>query len=104
MTKPAFNTVRGERVKPCPGMRLPRRFKVLLHNDGCTTWQFVVQVLMAVFRMQHAEAVRIMLHIKEHGEGVCGIYPAQIAETIVERVHELADSQGYPLLCTMEEE
>jgi len=82
----------------------PPMFKVLLHNDHYTTMEFVVQVLTAVFLMPQSEAVGIMLNVHHKGLGVCGVYPSQIAETKVARVHQLAQDNGYPLKCSMEPE
>jgi len=82
----------------------PRRFRVLLHNDDYTTMDFVVQVLVTVFRKSETEAVRIMLAVHNEGLGVCGVYPAEVAETKVDMVHRLAKGAGYPLRCSMEAE
>ncbi|WP_167940961.1 ATP-dependent Clp protease adapter ClpS [Desulfobaculum xiamenense] len=84
-------------------VREPRKFKVLLHNDDYTTMDFVVHVLTFVFRKTLAQATEIMLKIHNQGVGVCGVYTAEVAETKVVRVHQLAREAGYPLKCTMEE-
>ena len=97
-------TKEGVGVKPREEVKTPRRYKVLMHNDDYTTMQFVVEMLQSVFRRTHADAMRIMLRIHKGGVGVCGVYPAQIAETKIAVVHERARSSGFPLLCTMEEE
>lgn len=91
-------------VKPRSETKRPRRYKVLMHNDDYTTMQFVVFALETVFRRDRDDAVRIMLRIHKGGVGVCGVYPAQIAETKIATVHDMARSQGFPLMCTMEEE
>lgn len=82
--------------------RQPPLFKVLMHNDDYTTMEFVVEVLESVFRKPATEASRIMLHIHFKGVGVCGIFPYEVAETKVARVHALARSRGYPLRCTLD--
>lgn len=84
-------------------VREPRQYKVLLHNDDYTTMEFVVHVLMVVFRKDQAEATHIMLMVHEKGIGVCGVFTAEVAETKVALVHKLARREGYPLRCTMEE-
>ncbi len=82
--------------------RQPPLFKVLMHNDDYTTMEFVVEVLQAVFRKPPTEAERIMLHIHFKGMGVCGIFPFEVAETKVARVHALARAKGFPLRCTLD--
>ncbi len=87
-----------EQVKP------PDLFRVLMHNDNYTTMDFVVSVLQSVFQKRAEEAVRIMLNIHHKGIGMCGIYPAEIAETKIATVHASAQSHGFPLRCSMEPE
>ncbi len=79
-------------------------FRVLLHNDDYTTVEFVVVILVEVFLRPLAEAVRITQAVHERGIGVAGVYPYEIAETKVHRVHQLAKSSGFPLKCSIEQE
>ena len=80
----------------------PEMYQVLLHNDDYTTMEFVVHVLMQVFRKSIEEATRIMLNVHERGVGICGHYIFEVAETKVETVTRMARENGYPLKCTME--
>ena len=93
-------------TKPSAGSqhqtRQPPLFKVLMHNDDYTTMEFVVEMLQAVFHKPPTEANRIMLYIHFKGVGQCGVFPFEIAETKVARVHALARAQGYPLRCTLD--
>lgn len=82
---------------------LPKRFKVLLHNDDYTTMEFVVRILKQVFGKTESEAAIVMLKVHEEGKGICGVYTAEIAEAKVATVHHLAKKNGFPLKCTMEE-
>lgn len=82
--------------------RQPPLYQVLMHNDDYTTMEFVVEVLEAVFHLPPTEANRIMLHIHFKGIGRCGVFPFEIAETKLARVHSLARSQGFPLRCTLD--
>lgn len=92
-----FETVLEEDLKE------PRRFRVLLHNDDYTSMDFVVQILKDVFHKTDAEAVQIMMNVHEKGVGECGVYTAEVAETKVEVVHQLARKRAFPLKCSMEE-
>ena len=82
----------------------PPMFRVLLHNDDYTTMEFVVEILMLVFRKSPGDAVKIMLNIHHKGIGVCGVYSYEISETKVNEVHALARQHGFPLKCTMEKD
>ena len=90
--------------QPRDEVKPPRRFKVLLHNDHYTSMEFVVMVLEEIFRRSKAESVEIMLSVHQKGVGVAGVYPASVAETKIERVHKEAESEGFPLRCSMEPE
>ena len=82
----------------------PELFKVLLLNDDYTTMDFVVEILESVFNKPPAEAYRIMMAVHTQGQGLCGVYPYEVAETKVATVVELARSNGFPLRATMEPE
>ena len=82
----------------------PELFKVLLLNDDYTTMDFVVEILESVFNKPPAEAYRIMMAVHTQGQGLCGLYPFEVAETKVATVVELARGQGFPLRATMEPE
>jgi len=82
----------------------PELFKVLLLNDDYTTMDFVVEILESVFNKAPAEAYRIMMAVHTQGQGLCGVYPFEVAETKVATVVELARGSGFPLRATMEPE
>ena len=81
----------------------PTKYKVMLHNDDYTTIDFVVEILVGVFHKSVAQAEEVMMNVHTKGKAVCGIYTYEIAETKVYQVKELAKSNGFPLLATMEE-
>ncbi|MEF2145896.1 MAG: ATP-dependent Clp protease adapter ClpS [Desulfovibrionaceae bacterium] len=85
-------------------LKEPRKYRVLLHNDDYTTMDFVVDILMHVFKKSETEATLIMLAVHNEGVGVCGLFTAEVAETKVETVHRLARQAGFPLKCSMEGE
>ncbi len=82
----------------------PPMYKVMLLNDDYTTMEFVVEVLVYVFKKSPEEAIRIMLNVHRKGVGVCGIYSFEVAETKVNTVETLARENGFPLKCIMERE
>jgi len=85
-------------------VRTPRNYRVLLHNDDYTTMDFVVEILMSVFRKTSDEAHAIMISVHEKGLGVCGVFTEEVAETKVAQVHDRARKARFPLRCSMEEE
>ena len=79
-------------------------YKVLLLNDDYTPMEFVVHVLERFFGKNQEDATRIMLHVHNHGVGICGVYTYEIAETKVAQVIDFARQHQHPLQCTMEKD
>lgn len=80
----------------------PDEYRVILLNDDYTTMEFVVAVIMSVFHRELLDATRIMLDVHRKGKGVVGTYTYDIAATKINRVHEMARENGFPLKCIME--
>ena len=95
---------KGAALKDKQKISRPKRYKVLLLNDNYTTMEFVIEILIEVFRRSQDDAVRIMLSVHENGMGVAGVYIKSIAETKVKMVHELAKEMEFPLRCMLEPE
>jgi len=85
-------------------IELPKKYKVILHNDDYTPMEFVVEILIDVFKKDEMTATNIMLNVHNLGQGVCGIYTFEIAETKVARVMDMAQQHEYPLKASMEAE
>jgi ATP-dependent Clp protease adaptor protein ClpS len=85
-------------------IELPKRYKVLLHNDDYTTMEFVIFILQGVFHKTIEEAEKIMMEVHRTGVGLCGIYTFEIAESKAKKVERLAKDQAHPLMCSIEPE
>lgn len=81
----------------------PVRYGVYLINDDYTPMDFVILVLQTYFAMPLESAVEVMLNVHHKGQGQCGIYTKDIAETKVAQVSSYAQEHQYPLLCQMKE-
>ncbi len=81
----------------------PNRFQVLLLNDDYTTMEFVIEVLMQFFSKTEEVANAIMLKVHIDGEGVCGIYSHDVAQTKVSQVVDFARKNEQPLMCVLRE-
>jgi len=82
----------------------PKMFKVLLHNDNYTSMEFVVEILMGIFRKTQLQAEQLMLQIHEKDKAICGVYTFEIAQTKAHQVKQLAKQNEFPLLATIEED
>lgn len=85
-------------------LELPKKYKVLLHNDDYSTMEFVIFILQNIFHKTATEAEKIMLAVHHQGVGVCGIFTYEIAESKANKVLQLAKENGQPLKCTTEPE
>ena len=88
-------------VKPI--VKKPKRFEVILLNDDYTTMEFVIAVLKRFFKKNDLAAEAIMLKIHIDGEGVCGTYSYDIAQTKVNQVIDFARTNDQPLMCVLRE-
>ena len=84
-------------------LKRPKRFQVLLLNDDHTTMEFVVAVLMQFFAKNEEAANAIMIKIHVDGEGVCGTYSHDIAQTKVTQVTDFSRNNEQPLVCVLRE-
>lgn len=85
-------------------LQKPPLFRVLLHNDNYTTMEFVVFVLQSVFHRTETDAMVIMLHVHRTGVGVAGVYTREVAETKIDKTHQLAKENEFPLKLSLEPE
>ena len=76
---------------------------MLLLNDDYTTMEFVIEVLMRFFSKSEESANAIMLKVHIDGEGVCGIYSHDIAQTKVSQVLDFSRKNEQPLMCVVRE-
>ncbi len=89
---------RTQKTKP------PQMYQVVMLNDDYTPMEFVVYVLEQFFNKSREDATRIMLHVHQHGVGVCGVFTYEVAETKVAQVVDTARRHQHPLQCTMEKD
>ena len=82
----------------------PKKYKVLLLNDDFSTMDFVIEVLVKVFRKSLSESEAIMLEVHNNKKAVCGVYTHEIAFTKVAQVKTMARKAGFPLKAIAEEE
>jgi ATP-dependent Clp protease adaptor protein ClpS len=92
------------RSKVKPETQRPPLWKVILLNDDFTPREFVVAVLKAVFRMNEAQAYRVMMTAHQKGACVIAVYTKDVADTKAKEATEMGKAKGYPLYFTTEKE
>jgi ATP-dependent Clp protease adaptor protein ClpS len=80
------------------------KWKVLLHNDEITTFEFVTELLIRLFHKSHQEAAKLTLEVHECEVACITITTQERAELYVEQIHSLARPRGFPLAATIEPE
>lgn len=82
----------------------PKRWKVILLNDDSTPMDFVISMLMEVFKHTSDTAKEVMLEVHQTGSGIAGIYSFEIAEAKAVETTNQARTNGHPLQIKLEEE
>lgn len=82
----------------------PGLYKVIIQNDDHTPMDFVIAVLMHIFKHSEARAKDITMQIHNEGAGVAGVYSHEIAEQKGAEGTMLARQNGWPLVFRIEEE
>jgi ATP-dependent Clp protease adaptor protein ClpS len=77
-------------------------YKVIFLNDDVTTMDFVVYVLIAVFKKDTTTAIELMLETHNTGAAIVDVLPLEEAELRQQQTHQAARAAGYPLRCIIE--
>ena len=75
----------------------PKRYKVIFLNDDKTPIEFVIELLMTVFKHTEDTAKEITLKVHNEGSAVVGIYTFEIAEQKGVEATNVARAAGFPL-------
>jgi ATP-dependent Clp protease adaptor protein ClpS len=82
----------------------PSMWKVVFLNDNHTPMEFVIGLLMKIFKHTEVSAAEVTLEIHNTGSGVAGIYSYEIAEQKGLEATQVSRSNGYPLKIQVEQE
>mgnify|MGYP001323742819 CR=1 FL=1 len=80
----------------------PGKYDVIFLNDNHTPMEFVVEILMGIFKHDRESAETIMFDVHEKGSGVAGTYSYEIAEQKTAEATMQARQQGFPLAIHIE--
>jgi len=81
----------------------PKLFKVIFLNDDYTPMEFVVSLLIKLFKHSEETAHAITMTIHDEGSAVVGIYSFEIAEQKSVEATALSRDNGFPLKVKIEE-
>lgn len=80
----------------------PEPVKVIMLNDDITPVDFVIELLIKIFKHTEESAKEITLTIHNEGSSVVGAYSFEVAEQKTKEAIEESRSRGFPLQVRME--
>jgi ATP-dependent Clp protease adaptor protein ClpS len=83
---------------------LERPYRVIIHNDDKTPFDFVINILVTVFELSLLKATRITFKAHYTGQAYVCTLPLAEAKSRVFKAQFAAREQGYPLTFTIEPE
>lgn len=98
------DTILEKDVDTIDNIKEPSKFKVIVCNDDVTPVEFVVSLLISVFRHAQNSALELTMQIHNEGSAVVGIYSYEIAEQKGLDATTISRNNGYPLLIKVEPE
>jgi len=81
----------------------PKMYFVYIIYDKYISWEFCMGILVRVFHKDSEKANAIANDIINDGEGLCGVYMLEIADSKATLVEDLAKKEGYSMKCLVEE-
>lgn len=82
----------------------PSKYKVLFLNDDHTPIDFVIELMMLVFKHTQDTAKDLTLKVHNEGSAVVGVYSYEIAEQKGLEATQLARQAGFPLQIKVDKE
>ena len=79
-----------------------KKWNVIFHNDNKTTMEFVIFVLIEIFKHSETNAEELTYKIHTEGTTIVGQYVYEIAQQKASETLNLAAMYGYPLNVTIE--
>jgi ATP-dependent Clp protease adaptor protein ClpS len=83
---------------------LPPKYKVIVLNDDATPMDWVIGILVEVFKHSEETAKKLTLTIHTDGSAVAGIYTYEVAEQKSVESVNLSREHGFPLSFRLEQE
>lgn len=77
-------------------VREPKQYQVIMLNDDFTTMDFVVSILIQIFKKDPVTAEQLMMQVHKGGRAVVGVYPYDIAITKTNEAMQRAKNEGFP--------
>src|SRR2546421_8591883 len=89
---------------PVAETELEPPYRILIHNDDITPFDFVIGVLRSVFELSGRDALAVTTRAHVTGIAYVTTLPYEEAKYRVGQAHSLARAAGYPLTFSIEPE
>ena len=83
---------------------LERPYRVIIHNDDVTTFEFVIIILVTVFQLTFDQADNVAYEAHTKGNAYVCTLPLEEAKSRVFKAQYVARQNGFPLTFTIEPE
>jgi len=83
---------------------LARPYRVIIHNDHVTTFDFVIAVLVTIFELPANRAIDVAYEAHTKGNAYVATLPLEEAKSRVYKAQYAARENGFPLSFTIEPE
>ncbi len=101
-TTPVIETTPEVVERYSPALALERPLRVIIHNDDTTTFEFVIAILIGIFKQTAQRSYEIAWEAHTLGLAYVCSLPADEARQSVRAAHEIAHANHFPLRFTIE--
>jgi ATP-dependent Clp protease adaptor protein ClpS len=92
------DTVIEKKTTTIKEVKEPGKYKVVICNDDVTPVEFVVALLVSVFKHDEAAAIALTLKIHNDGSATAGVYRFEVAEQKAIDATNMARNNDFPLV------
>ena len=85
-------------------LKTPKNYHVILLNDEVTPMDFVIELLVKIFKHKPETAKDLTLKIHKEGSAVCGTYTYELAEQKGTEATNESRDRGFPLQVKRDQE
>ena len=83
---------------------VPKKYKVIFFNDDATPIEWVIEILVGIFKHSMESAQKLTVQIHTEGSSTVGIYTYEVAEQKAIESTTASRERGFPLQIKVEEE
>jgi ATP-dependent Clp protease adaptor protein ClpS len=87
-----------KKSKTINNVKEPGKFNVIVCNDNSTPMEFVIAMLISIFRHDERNAIELTLKIHNEEKAIVGTFTHEVAEQKQLDATNLARMNGWPLI------